>query len=365
MAETLDKVIRNVLKESGKPLSARQITEIISKRQLWSRPSDGKPPGITQVNARINKYEKYFIRNNGLIVLKSDAGNQDRLCKIVWNSNYWIRPMERSWNPSYADDPNKGYEQKHGFVHEDWLFSPKFVFDGYHYGYIRGIGRLNPDIKIIDTVYLFTINPNTKERYYIGKLHGVEHLQREDIPKSVSKTIRSYEQDMVNELKYYGADYTELKAEPFVPILRFKIESKEIFAEPLLIESSWFDQRYFRTTPMKMTDELSSLLRELKDRLKFNFVASSPDHKVGGYSRHIKEDTTTVDKIHNSIEKALYNYLLKKGIKKTNIACDTTSFGGKLADVVVRLNERTFEIYEIKTDTDIRRGLRHAIGTIA
>jgi uncharacterized protein YjaG (DUF416 family) len=364
MNPTLDKVIINVLKSSSRPLSVEEITEIISKNKLWLRPSDNKPPGIKQINARIISYSKYFSKINGIITLNAETTKEHRLCKIVWNSNYWIKPMERSWNPSYIDDPNKGYEQKNGFVHEDWLFNPKFIFDGYHYGYIRGIGKLNSSIKTVDMVYLFTINPYSKERFYVGKLRQVESLQFEEIDKNVLKAIRSYAKDMIQELKDTGANFSAFKKESFIPNLRFKIEDKELFPMPLSIVSSWFDSKYFRTTPMKLNDKLYNLLNELEVKIQFGFVASSPENKIGGYTKHTKEGITQVDKVHDDIEKALYEYLLQKGINKAQIACDTTSFGGKLADIVVNFGDNNFDIYEIKTDTDLRRGLREAIGQL-
>jgi|GEM_PF-4960839 len=364
MTKTLDKVIREVLEAAGKPLSVRQITDSISKGKLWFRPKDGKLPDVTQVSARVNNYDRYFIRENGVVTLKKENSKVERLCKIVWNSNYWIKPMARSWNPAYIDDPNKGYEQKHGFVHEDWLFNLKFVFDGYQYGYIKGIGKLNPDIKMINTVYLFTINPNTKERFYIGKLYEVEHLQSSEIKKQVREAVKSYQEEMTEELRSNGADYAAFKKDPFVPNLRFKIESKEIFPIPLLIESNLFDKKYFRTAPIKMTEELYLLLHDLEKLTQFHFIPSTPERKSGGYTKHTKEGITTVDKIHDDIEKSLYNFLLQQGVAKENIACDTTSFGGKLADIVVQLEQHTYDIYEIKTDTDIRRGLREAVGQL-
>lgn len=364
MERKLHQVIIDVLQTSQKPLSVRQITDIISKRKLWFRPSDKMLPDATQVSARVNNYPQYFTRKNGLVVLYNHNESDNRLCKIVWNSNYWIKPMERAWNPAYIEDRNKGYEQKHGFVHEDWLFNSKFIFDGYHYGYIRGIGKLNSSIKTVETVYLFTINPHSKERYYVGKLHQVENLQYDEINKKVLQTIKSYEEDMIMELKETGADYAAFKKDPFIPNVRFKIEAKELFPLPLIIQSSWFDSKYFRTAPMKMSQQLYSLLNDLEGQMKFCFIPSSPENKSGGYKKHTKEGATEVIKVHDEIEKALYNYLLKNGTNKSQIACDTTSFGGKLADVVVRLSSTNFDIYEIKTDTDIRRGLREALGQL-
>ena len=288
----------------------------------------------------------------------------NRLCKIVWNNNYWIKPMERVWSPSYIGNPTKAYEQQHGFVHEDWLFNPKFVFNGYQYGYIKGISKLKAEIKIVDTVYLFTINLNSKERFYIGKLYKVECLQPDEINDDIWITIKSYERDMIQELKDTGADYVALKKEPFIPNLRFKVEAKELFQTPPIICSGWFDKKYTRTTPMKMDENLYDLFINLEKQIAFEFVSSSPCNKKGSYLKYTKEGSTTVNKVHDEIENALYNYLIQSGVSKTKIACDTTSFGGKLADVVVNFENNLFDIYEIKTDTDIRRGLREAIGQL-
>src|SRR5436853_4370574 len=117
---------------------------------------------------------------------------EKRLCKIVWNSNFWEQPSKRNWNPKYVDDKNKAYERKHGFVHEDWLFNSQFIIGGYQYGFIQGVSKLNSLIKKIDLVYLFTINPNSKERFYVGKLYDVEIISSEEISTPVKKSIHSY-----------------------------------------------------------------------------------------------------------------------------------------------------------------------------
>ncbi|MGO4289853.1 hypothetical protein [Chitinophaga sp. RAB17] len=56
--------------------------------------------------------------------------------------------------------------------------------------------------------------------------------------------------------------------------------------------------------------------------------------------------------------------MLRKGIAAGSICSDNTSFGGKLADVVVKKAGNSYDIYEIKTDTDLRRGLREAVGQL-
>ena len=362
MKPTLDEVIVDIIKSSSEPIRARDIAGTIDKKSLWHT-KEGLSPRVAQINARISSKPDLFIRKNGFIELTKNIQTDRRLCKIVWNSNDWIKPMERTWTPAYKDDPNKGWEQRHGFVHEDWLFNSNFLFDGYQYGYIRGIGKLNPEIKILETVYLFTINPS-KERLYVGKLYDVSHLQPADIPKNVVRAIERYKPDMVEELKMTSADYKSLDDEAFVPNLRFRVENREIFPVALPITESWFAKKYARTAPIKINSELFDLL-EAKDRMtKFNFVPSTPDHKVSSYQRNTRKSKTTVQKIHNEIEKTLFKHLIESKVAQNDIACDTISFGGNLADIVVRRTSSEYSIYEIKTDTDVRRALREAVGQL-
>jgi hypothetical protein len=169
---------------------------------------------------------------------------------------------------------------------------------------------------------------------------------------------------MVNQLRNCGADYKNLKAVPYLPNLRFRINSKEIFPNPLLIVNSWFDKKYFRTMPIKMNKELRLLFADLEKQNEFIFIPSSPAGKSNNYVRHTKEGKKNVNQLHLEIEQELYRYLLENGISKNNIACDTLSFGGKLADIVTKNNANSYSIFEIKTDPDFRRGLREAIGQL-
>jgi HNH endonuclease len=93
MNKTLDKIIIEVLKSSQKPLSVRQITEIISKDKLWFRPSDKKLPDATQVSARVNNYPQKFIRQNGFVTLNTEnikvSQNKILIANITWSPSGW------------------------------------------------------------------------------------------------------------------------------------------------------------------------------------------------------------------------------------------------------------------------------------
>ena len=66
--------------------------------------------------------------------------NEHRLCKIVWNSEGWVKPIVRNWTHKHLQNKNVGYRQKHGFVYEAWLFIPRYIVSGYQSGmYCRRI----------------------------------------------------------------------------------------------------------------------------------------------------------------------------------------------------------------------------------
>lgn len=361
----LHEVIEQVITNSIVPLSVRQIADIISKDGLWNRPKDGKSPPASQISARVNNYNSLFKRENGVVFLRKTRSREARLCKLVYNNNSWMAPSERSWNPKYVDDPNKGYEQKHGFGHEEWLFNPQFLIGGYQYGFIQGVNRLNPSVRFLETLYLFTITPNTKQRFYVGKIRDVEVLHREVRGKKLIKAIEDNQPEMINQLQAIGANYAKIKSDPYNPNIRFETKSIELLPEWVLISNSWFDKQYFRTMPYEITGQLLNLFQNIETDLEFRFIPSTPFGKKHEYERFAKASNTTVVKTHQEMEVALYNHLLKKGIPKNKIACDTASFGGKLADVVVENKEGdSYEIYEIKTQIDLRRGLREAIGQL-
>lgn len=364
MTKKLHQVIAETIKASPVPLSAAEIAALIAANGSWSRLVDGVSPKGGQISARINNYPELFRKENGKIMLVDDAEPVARLCKIVWNSNGWITPVTRRWSSALQGKPNTPFEKRYGFVHEDWLFNPAFIIGGYHYGLINGFNSLAADVAIIDTVYLFTINPYTKERLYLGKLNNAEKVVEDSLSKKVRSVFRNSNRNMINDLKEVDADHSYLERRPFMPNVRFKVEDKEIFSEPVLIESTSFAKSYKRTLPMKVTSELLGLLDAAQAASAFEFRPSTPYGRRSSYKRKVKASDTSVEKVHNEMEVALYEYLLRKGIDKDNIGCDTIGLGGKLADVVIQRRANHYDIYEIKTATDLRCGLREAVGQL-
>jgi hypothetical protein len=295
---------------------------------------------------------------------KENKKKEERLCKIVYNSRGWTNPCERVWNPVNWENKNSAYEQRTGFVHEDWLFNTQFLIDGFQYGYIKGFSKLKSTVSTVDCVHLFTINPNTKERLYIGKLNKAERLVDSSYPTEAKKALKKYFPEMLRQLKEVGADYKEFKNEPLVFNVRVRSSEIEIFPEPIPIIGSWFYKNYTRTSPNLVNDKLREVLENAVKNLIFSFTPSTPGGKTLKYVKHTKMSKSTVSKVHQEMEEALYAKLKRDGYNEEQLACDTTSFGGKLADLVIQHSAKSYSIYEIKTDLDLRKGLRDAVGQL-
>lgn len=68
---TLHDAIIKVLKDSRRPLTTKEISEMVNKSGLYKR-EDGKPVQASQIFARINSYSEYFDNVNGEIFLAED-----------------------------------------------------------------------------------------------------------------------------------------------------------------------------------------------------------------------------------------------------------------------------------------------------
>jgi len=67
---TLHEAIKKVLQEVGKPLTAKEIADIINGKKLYRR-KDGNPVPSSQIHARVKNYPHLFEKSSGFILLTS------------------------------------------------------------------------------------------------------------------------------------------------------------------------------------------------------------------------------------------------------------------------------------------------------
>lgn len=65
---TLHAAIEQVLKDTRRPMSAREIADIVNQRRLYER-KDRTPVPANQISARVARYSALFVRTDAGISL--------------------------------------------------------------------------------------------------------------------------------------------------------------------------------------------------------------------------------------------------------------------------------------------------------
>src|SRR5699024_12810509 len=68
---TLHEAIEMILQETGRPMSSREIADVVNKRNLYTR-RDGLSISASQIAARVGNYENLFRKQLGKIKLVND-----------------------------------------------------------------------------------------------------------------------------------------------------------------------------------------------------------------------------------------------------------------------------------------------------
>jgi hypothetical protein len=130
--------------------------------------------------------------------------NEKRIARLCWNDKGWVMPSGR-----YGKSEHKGsHEAKHGYGHEEWLFDTSKLINGYHYGFLEPIRKQqNAYANNFYNVWLFTIDGETKKRYWIGEIKNVEVLDKEKADEIKKEYIkRKWLQEMEEQIRASGAN---------------------------------------------------------------------------------------------------------------------------------------------------------------
>lgn len=363
----LHEAIKNVLLSTDEPLTVRDITQIIKKRNLWVRPTDKKFPEVEQVSARVNNYKKMFSRKNSIVTLNhAHVEIEEVFTRLTYNENDWIVPSGHNWKKENQSNANIKFENQYGFGLEEWLFNPRYLIDGYQYGYIRGLAQSNSSI--IRKVHLYTLRTEVNNSVlYLGTITDVEVLDgnwKKEYP-NVLEVFEENESNIKNEIKQINGDINGLSKEAFYPVVRFKLENIDIETEnPTLVEGFPLS-KYKRFKPYKITDEISTLFLdgELEEEDVYLFKSGKAS-QTSRYERHSNASSKSVIKLHCEIVDAVEKYLAPEfSLQKNNISIETTRFRGNIADIVTK-KDNDINIFEVKTNPSARRNIRDAISQL-
>lgn len=342
-------------------LTAEELSETIRKENICIN-SDGSYPSPTQIKARISSknYKTIFNTIDGKIF--HNPIEEKRLMRLTYNTNNWEEPIAHKWTESKRDT-DAAFENKWGFGFEEWLFNPLFYQDGYQYGFIRGVLFIRNLFTTIREVYLFTINQVTGERFIVGVIKNVEPISVFSPELEIAEVILKRNLPMMKKhLKRTGADIEGLQRLNHCTV-RFRPEDVFLFED--MIPSPELNSREFmRFRPYKIEGDLDIFLAKKIPKDAFNFQEGR-SKRGGSKTRTSKGGTKSVNDLHAQIIDYLQVFIKTAKNPFPGISSiEKCRFGWHVADIVLKHEDKTFTIFEIKTTSNLRRNIREAIGQL-
>lgn len=288
--------------------------------------------------------------------------NPKKISRICWNTNNWVKPSGpegKSRNVNKYGE--KVFEYEHGFGHEEWLLDTSKNINGWHYSFLQSINnfrsRFGTYIGEKFDISLYTINFDTKERYWIGEVRNAKVIDEIESIDTLKK-YKSYKwyPEMLDSIKNVEGNYNELhniEGKDFFNI-KYKIGDVVMLDEPILVDNNDSSISTFHYILINKVSE--PILTEKIDG-HFNFKPGINPKKLSTYKKY-KKNTKALRLEHNEVQEMLYKYLCSQYGKGSVGTENSTGFGSRVDIVVKEKNKFTF--YELKTGSDLLSNVRNA-----
>lgn len=292
--------------------------------------------------------------------------NSKWIARIAYNTEGWVKPSGK-YGKSKSED---SFELKNDYGHEEWLFDIAKTYKGYHYAFLSPIqkGHQAYEGKCYDVV-LFTINGETKRRYYIGEIFNLEVISEAE-----SQQVYQYYKkqgwlnEMIEQVKSISEykDFAHWKSLDVFNV-RFKvsdIKQNDSLGIPIPSDNPIYNLNHYSFARYK--DEFGLIGNSSNiDTYNFDTAKSSQDEdnnskvKKGIYERPPK--TVEIEYLHQAISYGLLNKLKKEG---RNVKMEVgAGYGGNRIDMVEQVPDGDI-FYEIKTYPSLKTSIRMAIGQL-
>jgi len=104
------------------------------------------------------------------------------LARVCWNRRGWSQPS----GDARSLETNT-FVARHGFGFDEWLFSDRFEFEGWHYGFVQGVQRRHSTFVSQDiALRFFSIGP-TGDRWSTGSISRCTVLEHDQAHLAVSQ----------------------------------------------------------------------------------------------------------------------------------------------------------------------------------
>jgi hypothetical protein len=311
-------------------------------------------------NKRIITNKKKLVNKKKEAKITSTENN--KICRICWNTNGWIKPSGRLGKAT-----TDSHEKRYGFGHEEWLFDTSRVLNGYQYGFLEPIRKFQT--KYVGkklNLLLFSRDSKSGQNFWIGQLNNVEVLNKDDA-RDIVRELKDKEiiKIMKEQLIEIGLDGNSLENEYLkesdIINVRFKKEEiQNIFENRILVEDD--DIRVSSLYYVLLPWDGINNIEPVNDDDYFD-TGNSGNGKLKSKAKNsYKAQTREIELTHNLISDSLLEYLKKKkGADKVKRECRVA--GNNRIDIVVR-EKKGDTFYEIKTYPLLRTCLRYALGQL-
>ena len=285
--------------------------------------------------------------------------NEQKIARLTFNSNGWQKPS--GWRGKSRQ--KSSYETSNGYGHEEWLLDFSKIIQGFHYAYLEPInrGRSKHEGKFLD-IFLFSINSETNERFWVGKLKNAEVINTSIAEKA--KEIyhkRGWIKEMENDLRCLDIDPSKLNTWMGTSLfnIRFKPANFERFPANSYIAKADKSVSSYHYVLLNVNQ-----IPQIEQNTDGQFILGrcNPTKQYSGSTikRMFEERLIEYPALHDQISRGLERHLKKAGYKV--FIEQQTGYRTSIDIYAVKGKHRQF--YEIKTYNDPKTCIRLALGQI-
>lgn len=289
---------------------------------------------------------------------------EKRIARLTWNDNGWVKP---SGLEGKSND-KETHEGKYGYGHEEWLFDTSKIISGCHYGFLEPIRKEQQAyIGKKFNVWVYTIDKETKKRYWIGEIKEIEVIDNNEAERIKEIYIdNGWHEEMQNQIIESGANANGFSDWNGVDLFNIKYNPSN-----LKLNDSYFElpkehkvYKQHRYSFEKFSEKLD-LSNNNKGFVFDNQNEEEDTKNVSIASKTYKREPKAIEVtyVHKAISDGLKN-ILKVKFGNKNVKTEVNAgYGNNKIDLVVK-HQDEFIFYEIKSYNSSRTSIREAVGQL-
>jgi hypothetical protein len=314
------------------------------------------------------QFSEKFINDHRILYAEiftrlTELSIEKRIARLTWNKNGWILP---SGKEGKSDDKNS-HEFRFGYGHEEWIFDISKVINGYHYAFLEPIQK-EQDAFMNKTyhVWLYTIDGESKARYFVGELKNCEAINKEHAEEIKAIYIKNgWLKEMENQIIDANANAKGFSNYKGLDIFNIRFKPSNYTVNDYDIKLPQGHGIYIQSRYV-----FAHFKPEYNNFLKTNDFVFQESTKENDTNNGLQSKTYTrppkpvqITYLHDKICKTLTNHLKKKYGNNNVTPEHLAGYGSNRIDIVVR-NGKKFIFFEIKTYASVRTSIREAVGQI-